>query len=44
MFVHTLGFKKQGCSGIIEDCFANQQHLMSEAPLFGGTVKTITIV
>jgi hypothetical protein len=24
--------KKQGCSLIIEDCFANEQHLMSEAP------------
>jgi hypothetical protein len=32
MFVHRLGFEKQGCSRIIEDCFANQQQLMSEAP------------
>ena len=32
MFVHTLGFKKQGCIGIIEDCFVSQQHLMEEAP------------
>ena len=32
MFVHTLGFEKQGCIGIIEDCFVNQQHLMEEEP------------
>jgi len=32
MFVHTLGFEKQGCIGIIEDCFVWQQHLMDEAP------------
>ena len=40
MFVHTLGFKKQGCSGIIEDCFVSQQHLMEEAPdLCGSPIK-----
>jgi hypothetical protein len=32
MFVHTLGFEKQGYRSIIEDCFVSQQHLMSEAP------------
>jgi hypothetical protein len=33
MFLHTLGFKKQGCSSIIEDYFVSQQHLMEEAPM-----------
>jgi hypothetical protein len=32
MFIYTLGFKKQGCRSIIEDCFVSQQHLMEEAP------------
>ena len=39
MFVYTLSFKKQGCIGIIEDCFVSQQHLMEEAPHFCNIVR-----